>query len=334
VLEFIKKFKEPCIYENGTKKDFGTFLSADQETEINYVVYTPKDPPHAIIQLVHGMNGTVAGYEEFALFMAENGVMVCGADLIGHGMNITSPENRWYFGSGDSDKYLVSDTASLTEIIRKKYRRLPYILYGHSLGSLIAREYVTNPEYAELIDGAVFSGTTSETPTKLQMLGCKAINKFCGEKSISKKLNNIFYNRLRGDTKSEGNNAWNCSNKDFIAITESFDPQPYFTTKGFIDIFNIALNVNSLEWAEKVPKNLPILLISGEDDSVGEYGEGVKRVYTNLDDAEICNLKMKLYPNMRHELLNEVNNTEVFRDVLEWTDSVVEGKIMSYAQMF
>lgn len=325
----LSDFKQPKIFDNGTKKEFGTFPSADKKHEINYVVYTPKEPPHAILQMIHGMNGTIAQYEDFALFLAENGIMFCGAELIGHGINITSKEDMWYFGSGASDKFLTADTASMTSVIRKKYRRLPLVLCGHSLGSFIARDYVTVPEYTELVDGAVFEGTSGEIPTKFQKLYCKAICCFKGEKSVNKRFNDAFFDRLREKTKSEGPNAWACSNNEFIKIADSLDPQPYFTSKGFLDMFNILLKINDPAWAESVPKNLPLLIISGEDDPVGEYGEGVRRIYENLDNAEICNLKMKLYKNMRHELLCETDRAEVFRDILDWIDSVAEGKVMS-----
>ncbi len=331
MLSFLAPFYAEQTFPCGTKKTVGHYLSTDKKTEIRYVVYTPAMPPHAILQIVHGMNGTVAGYQEFALFMAQHGVIVCGEDHIGHGLS-TTEEEKWHFGSGEMTDILVSDIAYLTSILRRKYRRLPYILLGHSLGSFLVRALITVPAHTEKIDGAILMGTSAERPSGFRRMPFSLVCKMKGEKSVSPMLNKIFYSRLRKKFAHEGDHAWLSADRAYTERIAKANPSIYFTAKGFLDIFDLLAAVNADEWTEEIPPGLPLLLVSGEDDAVGEYGAGIRQLHERLQDAEICNLTCKLYPKMRHEILHDTDKEKVFDDLLSWIDKVAEGKVAASVQ--
>ncbi len=334
MLSWLEPFFCDNTYEDGSKKSVGRYLSADKKTEIGYVVYTPATPPKAILQIVHGMNGTVAGYESFARYLSGHGIVVCGEDHIGHGLS-TDEERKWHFGPGGAAATLTADIASLTALMRQKYRRLPYVLLGHSLGSFLVRELLTQQDYTDKIDGAILMGSSAELPKKGEKLLFSAIRRLRGDRYNSPLLNRLFYDRLRKPFAEDGPNAWLSSDKVYTDHITELNSEIFFSAKGFSDIFAILSHINGEDWPEELPKSMPLLLTSGEDDTVGELGAGVKVLYERLDDAEICNLTLKLYPKMRHELLHETEKERVYADLLAWIGHVIEGKIAAMqAQAF
>ena len=126
------------------------------------------------------------------------------------------------------------------------------------------------------------------------------------------------YNR-RCRPRNQTPYAWVCSDRQ---ITEEYENDPkctfIFTASGFRDLFHLLTEVSQKAWASKVPKKLPFLLIAGKSDPVGNYGKGVWKVRNELYFANLKDLECILYPNMRHEILNEVGKLKVYNDILDW----------------
>jgi alpha-beta hydrolase superfamily lysophospholipase len=190
------------------------------------------------------------------------------------------------------------------------------------MGSFIARRYIS--DYGDELAAAVISGTAGpESPTELGKMLARIIIVLKGERQRSKLLKKISmgsYNKKFKDEKSE--QAWLTRDRD---IQERYATDPLcgytFTARGYHDLFDLLGAVSSEEWADSVPKGLPILIISGDMDPVGNYGKGVRKVYDALAKAKVKDVTLRLYNGGRHELFNEINRADVISDTLDWLDS-------------
>ena len=311
-------------------KTVNTFKSADKETDIVYYVYTPEREimPKAIVQISHGICEYVERYEELAEFLTANGVVVCGNDHLGHGKTAADPSKLGYFGNSDGDKNLVHDIHTLYGIMRQKYRRLPYIMLGHSMGSFIVRSYMTASNYGNEIDGVILCGTSgTNQPVGYGIMLASVISVFKGKMYRSKTLRKLAFKNYNQRFANENDEfSWLSKDTD-IRTKYTADDHCNFTITayGYRDLFRLLQEVSADEWAADIPLSLPVMFISGTEDPVGNYGEGVKLVYDKLDDAELNDVTLKLYENDRHEILNETDRSVVFEDILGFVNRVYEG---------
>ncbi len=303
---------------NYTKKE-AEFKSSNGINDIKYYTYTPKQEIKAIVQLSHGMCEYVERYEHFAAFLCENGVLVCGNDHLGHGRSVSDKSGLGYFSKKDGYKHLSEDVHKLTKIIKKEYPKTPYFLFGHSMGSFIAREYLM--KYSKGLAGAIICGTSGGVPfPDANIFIVKLLGKIKGEKYRSKLLAKIAFLSYNSRFK-DGNTGfeWLTNNKEIVNkyINDSLC-NFIFTTSAFADLGKLLKLVSSNEWYNSLDKNLNMFLISGEQDPVGQYGKGVMKVYNKLVANGMKNVKVKLYKNGRHEILNDIENKVVFEDVLNF----------------
>lgn len=313
-------------------KTIGTFKSSNKINDIAYYVYTPEREitPKAILQIAHGMCEYIERYEDFAEFLTSNGIVVCGHDHLGHGKTASTLDDLGYFGERDGDKHLVQDLHIMYEIMRQKYRRLPYILLGHSMGSFITRLYMTSSNYGNEIDGVILCGTSgTDMPVRAGLILASLISAFKGKMYRSKILRNLTfknYNQRFANEKDEF--SWLTKDGDIRTKYTNDDHCNFmFTTYGYRDLFKILQKISKDDWATDIPLSLPVMFISGEEDPVGNYSEGVKAVYNRLLDVELNDVTMKLYKNDRHEILNETDKQVVYNDILEFINHVYEGVV-------
>lgn len=312
----------------GYKKEKGTFLSSDNKSNIAYYVYTPEANPSGIVHIVHGMAEYAERYDGFAAYLAENGIVALLHDQIGHGNSVASEEDYGYFGESDGFASLTDDIEKVRLIIRKRYRLLPYILFGHGMGSLVVRRYISI--YGGNIDGCVMCGTAGpDAPTGIGTVLTKIIGAFKGSKHRSELIKKIS---LRGYNsrfpREEGEYAWltkDRATRDFYKNDKRCGFT--YTIAGYRDLFALTKEVSGDNWAGKIPKSLPVLIISGKDDPVGNYGEGPRKIYSILEDNELNELRIIIYESCRHEILNENAKDNVQKDVLDWVRDVIAGVV-------
>lgn len=298
----------------------GTFPSSSGRCSIAYSIYEPKGDVRAILQISHGMCEFIQRYENFAEFLSGKGFLVCGNDHLGHGATAPSQEELGYFAPENGWQFPVLDLHKLTEQMKSEHPGAPYFLLGHSMGSFLARMYLA--EYGGELDGAILMGTSGgEALGKLGLRLCDIIIRHKGEYYRSRRLNQAMfglYNSRIPDHQSEFD--WITRDRDTVSEYEKNPRNNFvFTARGFRDLIRMLEEVSSEEWAGSVPKSLPILLASGEADPVGGYGKGVEKVFHQLAQAG-CDAQMKLYAGARHELLNEINRQEVYRDIWHWLE--------------
>ena len=298
-----------------------TFKSRDGIHDICYRVWFPEGDPRGIVQIAHGMSEYVMRYKGFAEFLAENGFIVCGNDHLGHGDSVRDDSELGYFAAKNGWETVVKDMHSLTLIMRRNYPSLPYFLFGHSMGSFLARAYTT--WFGRELDGAIYCGTAGPlTLAELPMLAVDAAKKKNGEKYRSKTLNKISfgkYNSRIDDPRTEFD--WLTRDDDIVDAYIN-DPKCgfVFTVNGFENLLKMLWFISQPRWFSTVRKDLPIMLIAGDADPVGNYGEGVKQVFNKLISYS-CAARIRLYEGARHELLNELCKEEVCEDIMQFLDT-------------
>ncbi len=312
---------------SGIRKIIGTFQSADHKTAITYFQYMPKGwdnihPPKAVVQIIHGMCEYIERYEHFAAFLTEQNILVCGADHIGHGRSVTSECELGYFGEKGGDHILAKDAYQLTKMMKQEYPDVPYFYFGHSMGSFVLRDLLA--KYRPQVNGAVICGTAGGglpygAAKQLIRLRRKTSGSHYRSNFLNKLMFGTYCNKIENPT----------SPHDWItrdaAIVASYDADPkcsfIFTTAAMEDLVTLLARVSHRDWAGKVEKELPLFLIAGDADPVGNYGKGVTEVYEKLKDAGVSDILCKLYPEDRHELLNELDKETVMQDVLSWLEA-------------
>ena len=310
----------------------GSYPSSDGQNRIHSYIYTPSAPPKAILQISHGMCEHITRYETegFVEAMTAAGFVVCGNDHLGHG---GSAPDRSSLGHFEDYHHLLQDLHCLNALMRKTYPSLPYVLFGHSMGSFAARAYIT--EYSDL-DGVILCGTSAgNQPLGAAKLLSSALIRLKGARYHSAFLEKMaFRGSNKAFAKEKDVDSWLSSDPE-VRKRHKEDPLCgfSFSVGAYRQLFGMLADISSQEWAGKVPLSLPVFLIAGDCDPMGVIGVGVKEVFSRLVDVELTDLKLKLYPGGRHEIMNDRMREEVFRDVADWVNHVADGVVAcrSYA---
>ena len=317
------------------KKDF-TFLSSDGETYIHAVKWTDKtQSAKAILQLVHGMTEHIDRYDDFARFLAQRGITVVGHDHLGHGTSVKTKEDWGYFSEENPDLVLIEDihclrllmleeqkTAETRDPVKYNKGKLPYFILGHSMGSYLLREYLG--VYDEELSGAIIMGTGYES-AKTTAGACRLLSFIKFFRGSRHRSNFIKKMTMKGPYKKfdlKGHDltkSWLTRNPKAVDQYMN-DPRCTFTftLNGYKGLFNAVDYSCRQENTDKIRKDIPIFLVSGSDDPVGNLGIGVKKVHSMMKKAGINDVSVNLYQDYRHEILNEINNDKVYKDILNW----------------
>lgn len=303
------------------KEEF--FTSSDNETGIRCKVFVPEGQAYAILQICHGMAEHIDRYDDFARYLASKGVVVCALDHKGHGKS--KGEAYGYFGKGSALGLLVEDQLKLVEMMRKTYKHLPYVLLGHSMGSFVARRFIS--EHHGVVDGAIICGTAGPgMPVGAGIFLSKLVGLFTPAKKQRPFLGKVAFAGYNKKTGSDTPNSWLTRDEE---IVKKYNDDPLcgfaFTPSAYAQMFECIKLVNSSDWAKSVEKSLPLLVTAGKEDPVGNYGDGPTKVYDMLKDEEVSDVQLRLYENDRHEILNELDRDQVYADFLEFIVHVAQG---------
>lgn len=299
------------------KKEF-YFPSKDGLTQIHAIQWIPEGEVKAVLQIVHGMVEHIDRYDDFAAYLAENGIYVVGHSHLGHGKSVISKEKMGYFASPNGNACVIGDMHQLRTMTQEKYPQVPYFLMGHSMGSFLTRQYLGM--YGAGLSGAVIMGT-GEQPDLILAGGkliCKVIAAFKGWEHRSKFVNSLAI----GKFEKEMGMGWLSRNEENV---RNYAKDPLcgfvFTLNAFYNMFDGISKMNAGEKRGTFPKELPLFFVAGSDDPVGAHGKGVKRVYDRYLKKGSQNVKLQLYEGDRHEILNECDKVLVFEDILHWINS-------------
>lgn len=279
-----------------------------------------KAPVKGVIQLVHGSCEHAKRYEEFARFLVARGFVVVANDHRGHGKAVKDISELGYFAKENGWTKLVDDVYDVTTYIKKKYPDKKITMLGHSMGSFIVRHYAIL--YTDSIDALIVMGTAHHSKNILNLgtkIAERSIKKGKGKK-VNRFLDKISYGSFHMRfLKEKDTLAWLSSDRE---IREAFRKDGYcgfkFTAQAFKDMFEGIAFITDEANVKRMNKKLPVLLVSGQNDPVGDYGKMVQKAYLLYKQVGMENVGMKLYPGMRHEILNETDKVEVYKDILKW----------------
>ena len=292
--------------------------------KIHYCRWMPEGSPRAVLQIVHGIAERVERYDEFARYLNTQGYLVVAEDHMGHGGSIGEEGVRGYFHGGWFAA--VDDTYKLMQDTMKENPGLPYVLFGHSMGSFMARTVLAKyPDSG--IAAAVICGTGWQPTFALPAL-IKVLDGICkknGDQTPNEKLDDMIfggYNKRIPDARTPKD--W-LTRDEKVADAYVADPLCGFVAScGLLrDMMQGIYYIQQMKHMKQMKSHLPVFFIAGGEDPVGSYGKGVEQAAANFRKAGMVNVACKIYPDCRHEILNELNRQEVYEDVAKWLEGYV-----------
>ncbi len=311
------------------------YVSHTKKNNINAKLWTsskfgsPDNPgtedPKAVIQIVHGMAEHIDRYDDFARYLVGRGFVVCAEDHVGHGGSVNGPEEYGHIPLKGGKNIMVGDVHTLHSMVARAFPDVPYVLYGHSMGSFIARAYIAR--YGDELAACVLSGT-GNVPANMSKLGntlARFIASIKGETYHSKLIDGMGaggYGKKIENARTDLD--WLSTDPAVVDAYIADDKCGFmFTLGGYTTLLDLTGEVVTPECAAKVPKDLPVFFVAGDGDPVGDMGEGVKAAAQLLRDAGVKTVDCKIYEGMRHEIHNEIGKDQVYDDIATWVEAHV-----------
>ncbi len=304
------------------KTEFG-ILSKDQRHTLHTICWEPEGEVKAALQIVHGMIEYVDRYDDFARYLCGRGFAVIGHDHLGHGLTAGCDEDLGYFARAGGDQIVIDDMYLVTEEMKRRFPSVTHFILGHSMGSFFLRKYLTY--YGDKVDGAIIMGT-GDFPLALAEGGkamAWALMKTKGRRYRSQKLSNmVFKGYLSRIENPRTPMDWLTKDE---AIVDAYCKNKYntflFTVSAFYDFFAVIEYDAKMKNFDRIPRGLPVLIVSGREDPVGSWGKGPESLCARYRSKGMTDVTLKLYDNDRHEIINETDRDVVYADLAEWMES-------------
>ena len=296
------------------KKQF-SFPSAAGGCSIEAVRWLPADGNvRAVMQIGHGMLEHIGRYDAFAEYFVRHGFAVYGSTHLGHGMSINREYPRGYFGKNNRDGAIfLKDLKQMMDIARTEHPDVPYVYFGYSMGTFLGRMLLA--EFGEEIDAAVLCSTGIPDLSMKAMIRMLRLLPSFMEKKPAPALCNMVFKKYNARTEKRTNRDWLSADPDYVDA--SFQDRKldfYFTYLSFRDILTLYVASVDPKVFEKTRTDMPILFLSGEQDPVGNYGKGVRKVVRQYRTSGHDRVEMKLYPGRRHEIHLEPTGPEIWKE--------------------
>lgn len=292
-----------------------------KNSNIHINIWEPEDETRGVVQVIHGMGEHSGRYKEFAEYLNKEGYLVVATDHRGHGKSVKDIDGLGRIEEGF--EVLVKDEIELTKILTEIYPKLPIYILGHSMGSFIAQGHLKEAE--NFRGGYILSGSC-KTPYLKTNLGSKfgKTLKMLGKNKKSNIMNKLLFA------------GYNKAIKENLTVFDWLSRDTREVKKYILDtqcgfIYSAGFYASFLDYLSKLfdekdfkylDKDIPIYIFSGDKDPVGFYGSGVKKLYNFYERLGYKNLKIKLYIEGRHEMMNETNRLEVLKDILDHLKSL------------
>lgn len=298
--------------------------SNDGMTDLHIILWEPSEAPKGVLQLVHGMVEHIARYDEFATYLANRGYAVIGHDHLGHGESVSDESKYGFFAAKNGAATVLADMHLVTEEGKNRFPGVKFGILGHSMGSFFTRKYLSM--FGREMDFAVVM-STGFIPWFMASFG-KNLSRLTatlrGDLCRSKLLTTLA---LGGNNKpfEPAKTEWDWTTKDEAIIAKRMaDPWCLFdfTARGFADFFTVITDLTRKPVYGGIPKTLPMLLTSGEVDPVGGK-KAVESLAAQYKSVGMENVTVQIYPDDRHEILNETDRETVFQNIEQWISGVI-----------
>jgi len=299
-----------------------TTVTASDGTALHTRRWLPDGHPKAVVQISHGMAEHSARYARLAEALTGAGYAVYAHDHRGHGAT-ASKADHGYFADRNGWATVVDDLRAVTRFAQEEHPGLPVFLLGHSMGSFLARSYVI--EDSRELAGLILSGTAGD-PGRLRAAGAgvAAVEaRIRGPRHVSPLLDKLTFGQYNAAFKPNRTEFdWLSRDPAEVDLYVADELCGNTFTSGFFgDLIRGLRSVNDKRQVARVRRDLPILLIAGDQDPVGAKGKGPRAVREQYTGAGVVDVTCTLYPGARHEVLNETNRDEVTADVIRWLDA-------------
>ncbi len=302
------------------------FPSATGECEIHGCAYLPNDSTcaKAVMVVHHGMAEHRGRYKEFFEYLTSLGFVVYMHDMANHGKSNQDYDLTGYFGKSNGYNAIIKDFKTTFDRAKTENPDKKIIVMGHSMGSFVVRCFTAIYSDAGF-DGAIYMGTGGPNP--IFAAGDKVtalVAKLCGYSKKVKLLDSMIFGAY--NKKFDNRTGYEWLTRD-SSIVDEYVADKYcgftFSAQGMNDLVKLTMNANSDEFFKKIPHELPILLISGAMDPVGDYSNGINLIADKLNQTNHTNVTVKLFENCRHEVLNELNKDEVYDYLSQWIEGIL-----------
>lgn len=298
-----------------------TFVSGDgTETFVHRWLPVRDGRIRGAVQIAHGMAEHAGRYAQCAGALADAGYAVYANDHRGHGRTAGAAENLGHFADRNGWEMVVEDMRRLGCTIAAEHPGLPVFLFGHSMGSFLARSYIVR--HGKGVRGVILSGTGGDPglPGRLGIMLARWEIRIRGVRAKSPLLTKLTFGRFNAPFRPN-RTPYDWLSGDEAAVDRYLaDPLcgSICSATFFRDLLGGIRALSKAEATRTVPADLPVLLFSGERDPVGKGGRGVGKVYRTYRNAGVRDVTLKVYQGGRHEMLNEINREEVYRDLIGW----------------
>ena len=300
-----------------------THPSSDGKHTLTGVVYCPDGEARGYFQVVHGMCEHIGRYERFMSQMADEGWICFGYDHLGHGKTAADPSEFGYIADKKGYELLIDDVkrfadAVIAEYSNKKGVSVPYVLMGHSMGSFIVR--LATAKYKNP-DKLIIMGTGGKNPLATPGIAIiSMIKAFRGGHHFSPLVQNLAFGSYNDRFEGTDPSRWLSTNQERLsAFHEDKLSGFFFTVSAMKDLVRMNRDCNLGRWYKAMPTSLPVLLVSGEEDPVGNYSKGVLEVEEGLKKKGVP-VKCVIYKGARHEILEDFTHDDVVRDILAFVE--------------
>ena len=299
------------------------FPSSDGKTQLHACLWIPDEKIkfRGVLQIAHGVAEHIGRYDDFARYLNGQGIVVAGHDHLGHGQSLPEGGTPVYFGEENGWTHAVDDIHGLHEILAKRFKRLPHLIMGHSMGSFLTRSYLIR--YPGEKKAAILMGTGWQ-PGYMLTGGSLIAKRFYYKNGGSSTSNFVTELAFGGYNRAF---APNRTGFDWLSVdpenVDRYIADPLCGADATVGLFRdmlggIRFNQKPAN-LKKMDPSMPVLFISGEDDPVGAMGKGVKRSCAAFQKAGMQDVTLKLYAGLRHEILNEKPMQQtVYSDIHDW----------------
>lgn len=297
------------------------FITVSDGTMLEVKRDKAKHDTIGVVHFLHGMSEHMGRYDKLVNSLNQQGYDVIRHNHRGHGKHLDDKQK----GHIPNLELAADDTYEIAQTICTRYNDIPYIVIGHSMGSMVARIFAYR--YPHAAHGLILIGTMQHSKLKSipAMIALKLITIFCGKKRRMKWLNNSMYKSFNKNIKDvHSDNDWLSSDRNEVKRYEK-DPNSGFLVSNQLiyQVVKQQIATSNSKVMKQLNPNLPILLISGKEDPLGEYGNGIRRLGKIYKQAGIQHITVQLYKNKRHEILLENDSETTWQHMYEWIEKQI-----------